>query len=211
MFDIKAYVNSGIIEQYCLGMANTDEVMELEQLAKQHPEIELAIQAAQMSLGSFLKGFQKKTSTQSRNIIKQGILENLKWENAKLNEDGLLPEYIGISRHTDPVLIESVIKDIPAPAISSYDNVHAQIIFSGGGKELGLFWVKEFVPEEEHPEIEESFMVLEGTADCYIDDQVFKMAKGDFMPIPPQSHHKVIVTSSYPARAIRARLEKQPA
>lgn len=41
--DIKAYIESGVIESYVLGLAGTDEVAELEMLAMLHPEIRQAI------------------------------------------------------------------------------------------------------------------------------------------------------------------------
>jgi len=41
--DIKAYIESGVIESYVLGMAGAQEATELEQLARQYPEIRQAI------------------------------------------------------------------------------------------------------------------------------------------------------------------------
>lgn len=48
--DISAYIESGIIESYVLGLATEEEVAELEALAVQHPEIRLAIDAFSMHL-----------------------------------------------------------------------------------------------------------------------------------------------------------------
>jgi anti-sigma-K factor RskA len=41
--DIKAYIETGVIESYVLGMADAQEAAELEQLSRQHPEIRQAI------------------------------------------------------------------------------------------------------------------------------------------------------------------------
>ncbi|MEO8710938.1 MAG: anti-sigma factor [Parafilimonas sp.] len=41
--DIKEYIQSGIIEQYVLGLANADEAAELEQLRMEYPELNEAI------------------------------------------------------------------------------------------------------------------------------------------------------------------------
>lgn len=41
--DIKAYIESGIIESYVLGLADADESAELEMLCQQHPEIKTAL------------------------------------------------------------------------------------------------------------------------------------------------------------------------
>lgn len=48
--DIKAYIESGIIESYVLGMADDQERAELEQLSRQYPEIKAAIEAFEVSL-----------------------------------------------------------------------------------------------------------------------------------------------------------------
>lgn len=48
--DTKAYIESGIIESYVLGMADEQEAAELEQLRLQYPEIGQAIEAFELSL-----------------------------------------------------------------------------------------------------------------------------------------------------------------
>lgn len=48
--DIKAYIESGVIESYVLGMADAQEAAELLQLSAQHPEIKQAITAFEASL-----------------------------------------------------------------------------------------------------------------------------------------------------------------
>lgn len=45
--DIHAYIQSGIIESYLLGIAGEEEKAELEQMRRQYPEIEKAIQNAE--------------------------------------------------------------------------------------------------------------------------------------------------------------------
>lgn len=48
--DIKAYIESGIIESYVLGIADDQERAELEQYSRQYPEIRAAIDAFELSL-----------------------------------------------------------------------------------------------------------------------------------------------------------------
>jgi len=48
--DIKAYIESGVIESYVLGMAEAQEAAELEQLSRQHPEIRKAIDGFEAAL-----------------------------------------------------------------------------------------------------------------------------------------------------------------
>ena len=48
--DIKAYIESGAIESYVLGMADKQEAAELEQLSRQYPEIRKAIDEFELNL-----------------------------------------------------------------------------------------------------------------------------------------------------------------
>ena len=48
--DIKAYIESGVIESYVLGIADAQEAAELELLRIQHPEIRMAVEAFEASL-----------------------------------------------------------------------------------------------------------------------------------------------------------------
>lgn len=48
--DIKAYIESGVIESYVLGMADDQEAAELVQLSRQYPEIRKAIDEFELAL-----------------------------------------------------------------------------------------------------------------------------------------------------------------
>lgn len=206
MFNIEEYLNSGIIEEFCLGLAKPQEAEEVLKLANEHPEVALYLKETQERFSTFHKKFHKSAPLRNLDIIKKSITENKKWKEAVLlGEEKMLGKYIEISQHTDIELVKKLIKSIFPP--EEYDNVFAKPLYVGKGKELFLFFVKEIVPLEEHHKLDESFLMLAGTVDCYIDDQIFKMAEGDFMRIPIHSKHKVIVTSSTPGIAIRSRIE----
>ena len=112
-----------------------------------------------------------------------------------------LPRYINISAHSSTERIQAVVRELKPAA--AYDNIYPKLLYADETRSMVLVWVKDLVPLEKHPDLDESFLVLEGTADCYIDDEVFHMVPGDFMRIPPKSSHKVIVTSKTPAKAIK--------
>lgn len=48
--DIRAYIESGVIESYVLGMADSQEAAELEQMCNQYPEVKKAMDAFEASL-----------------------------------------------------------------------------------------------------------------------------------------------------------------
>jgi len=204
VIDVKTYIESGIIEQYCLGLASPAEALQLMELCQKYPAITSYLQKTKEATKLYLSTFQKPTFSRSKEIIKQQILENEAWGNAKLvGEEKQLQQYISISRSTDIAKVQAAINALQSPL--EYDNVAAHSLYAKDGHELTLVWVKEIVPMEEHPHLDEIFLVLEGTAECSIDGEIFYMKPGDYMRIPPESHHEVIITSSTPAKAIQSR------
>jgi len=73
--DIKAYIESGVIESYVLGMAEAQEAAELEQLSHQYPEIRNAIDAFEAALEkTALANAMPPPAEQKRKIL--ALLEN---------------------------------------------------------------------------------------------------------------------------------------
>jgi len=205
MLNIAEYLESGIIEKYCLGLSSDEEAKELLILCKQYPEIEEYLQQTSGATQTYLAGYQKPVLARNKEIIKQSILENEAWANTQLStENNQLLEYISISRTTDLEKVNELIKNLTPP--TDFDNIAVHNLYKDEKSELMLVWAKVIVPEEEHPHVDESFLMLEGTLDCYIDDEIIHMKKGDFMRIPPHSKHKVLITSSTPAKAIQSRV-----
>ena len=53
--DIKEYIQSGIIEQYVMGLASAEEAAELEKLRDEYPELKVAIVSFEQSLEEHLR------------------------------------------------------------------------------------------------------------------------------------------------------------
>lgn len=76
--DIKAYINSGIIESYVLGMLTDTECQEVELLAKQYPEISAEIAEVQKSMETYLS----ETTVTPRPGLQDAIWEKLESKSA---------------------------------------------------------------------------------------------------------------------------------
>jgi len=201
----KKFLESGVVEDYCLGTATLEDVTRLQSLCNQFAEAQAYLEKNQKAMEELIGKFSRKPSDHSKNIINKNILENLKLESASLiGDEQLLPEFIGISRHSNIDHWDALVKEITPP--SDFENIYAKPLFVSTTQELILVWAKNIVPDEVHDDLTESFLLLEGTADCYVDDEVFSMVKGDFMEIPLHSNHKVVVTSASPGKAIRSRV-----
>jgi anti-sigma-K factor RskA len=74
--DTRAYIESGVIESYVLGMAEAQEAAELEQLSRQYPEIRKAIDEFETALEKQALA----ASTTPPSSVKEYLLDNLDFE-----------------------------------------------------------------------------------------------------------------------------------
>ena len=116
----------------------------------------------------------------------------------------MLSTFFEISRHTNLSKLEQLLQGIQPP--NDFDNIYAKPLYVADGREMILVWAKDNVPEEVHHDVDECFLILEGTVKCYVEEEVFEMKRGDFMRIPLDQSHEVVVTSDKPAKAIRSRV-----
>lgn len=90
---------------------------------------------------------------------------------------------------------------------ADFEDIHMHTLESNEQRDLFVIWVKEFVPEEVHHDLLESFMILEGSCVCYITNQAgetrtVRLGEGDFITMQLEETHDIHVTSEKPAKAI---------
>ena len=90
---------------------------------------------------------------------------------------------------------------------ADFEDIHMHTLESNEQRDLFVIWVKEFVPEEVHHDLLESFMILEGCCVCYITNQAgetrtVRLGEGDFITMQLEETHDIHVTSEKPAKAI---------
>lgn len=88
-----------------------------------------------------------------------------------------------------------------------FEDIHMHTLESSEQRDLFVIWVKEFVPEEVHHDLLESFLILEGSCVCYITDQqgetrIVRLGEGDFITMQLEETHDIHITSEKPAKAI---------
>jgi len=98
-----------------------------------------------------------------------------------------------------------LIGDHPGP--QEFDGIHMEPLYKDSRIELNLVWVKDMVPEEVHQDVMESFLLLEGSCSCTIEQKdgntrTVHMKPGDFLALELGERHDIRVTSPFPAKAI---------
>lgn len=204
MIDIQEYLDSGIIEKYCLGLATSEEARNLAFLCTQYPKVRGYLVDNQKTLEAYIARSKRVPKSNAKSIILKR-LENLKLKGIQLNHQYQLPEFISLSQYSDVDEWQEVIRSVQ-PTIP-YDNIHVQPLFDGKGQKLHLIWVKQGIPREVHPHLEERFLILEGTATCHINGVDHFLESGSFMQMPLEEHHQITVTSKIPVKAIFSRVK----
>ncbi len=199
--DIKAYLDSGIVQLYILGYATEEECHEFESLMKIHPEIAAAFELHQRTLASIADDVR----TEPHPNLKPLILATFDYI-ARL-EDGeelKLPPVLNEHSTREDFQLWIDREDMVAP--EDFDEVHAKIIAATPEMTCAMVWIKTMAPEEVHTNEYEKFLILEGSCTIVVGTEENKLVSGDYFAIPLFEVHKVIVTSEKPCVVILQRI-----
>ena len=154
-----------------------------------------------------LLGFAEEHALDPAPGLREKVLDKIRLLNAQKNQRQKL------NLHDLPLLDESanwldwkeVIAGIAPP--DDYEDIHMHTLVVDDTRELFVAWVKEFVPEEVHHDLLESFLILEGSCKCFItspdgNTRTIRLGEGDFYTMQPGDHHDLQITSAQPAKAI---------
>ena len=84
-------------------------------------------------------------------------------------------------------------------------DIYAKIIGAPSGMITAIVWIKEDSPKEVHHDEHERFLIIEGTCDIHVEDEIHQLIPGDFFEIPLHKNHIVKVTSTIPCKVILQR------
>ncbi|MCB0583128.1 MAG: cupin domain-containing protein [Phaeodactylibacter sp.] len=139
--------------------------------------------------------------------LREKILDKLRTLNEQKNQrhrlqPGNLPLLDALSNWLD---WKEVAEGIAPP--EDYENIYLHTLESNEKRELFVAWVKEFVPEEVHHDLLESFLILEGSCECFITGadghtRTVRLGPGDYIAMETGETHDIRITSPTPAKAI---------
>ena len=86
------------------------------------------------------------------------------------------------------------------------DDLFAKIIGYSAGAITAIVWIKKYAPQEVHDKEYERFLIVEGTCNIVVGDEVNQLVPGDYFAIPLFENHFVEVTSSIPCKVILQRV-----
>jgi mannose-6-phosphate isomerase-like protein (cupin superfamily) len=196
--DSKAYIESGIIEDYCLGMLSDDENRSVEQYAQLHSEIKYEINAYMQALEQYALDNAIDPGDETRNKILQ-LIDNLATEHEATPQHlPLLNKYSDLYNWLN--IVEPMLPD------ELTENMFIKELRNEHGVSQTIIWTKIDYPDEVHDEVEECFIILKGKCRCYIDGEEIEVDAGGFLEIPMFKHHDVKVLES-PVLAVVQRIK----
>jgi mannose-6-phosphate isomerase-like protein (cupin superfamily) len=201
MRNLEAFIESGILELYVLGIASAEEKREAEEMLAAYEEVREEIER----ISEALQSYSERHAAIPNATIKPMILASIDYEERLrkgeqpsnppiLNNNSTFKDY---SQWLDR-------EDMVIP--TDFNGIHAKLIGHTPQATSAIVWIQSETPYEKHHQEHEKFLILEGTCDIIIDEKVHHLVPGDYMSIPLHAGHYVKVTSTIPCKVILQRV-----
>lgn len=200
MNDIQKYIESGILELYVLGLATDDEENEVYEMARKYPEIKMELELLQ----SEIEEWGHANAVEPPALVKPFVMASVDY--LERLQNGERPQ--NPPRLTSHSTVEDFKpwlerEDMSLP--KSAKNVYAKIIVHSPERTMAIVWAKDEIEAEVHHDEQESLLIVEGSCDVFIGEDVYHLTPGDFMSIPLHKKHSAQITSNVPCKIILER------
>ncbi|MBB3055062.1 cupin domain-containing protein [Mucilaginibacter gotjawali] len=194
--DTGKYIESGVLEEYCLGLLSEEEEAHLIQMTMLYPDIKAELTAIENAM----EKLANLNAIEPNPSVKQKVLLALGFDDpGMLNMDDLPvirhacdPEpWISLFSHLIP---DEPVADFVSHLIRDDEDVQQMLVIS-----------KVNVPEEEHGDMLESFFILQGRCECTIGEDFYALGPGDFVEIPLHKKHDIKLVTSHVTAVLQYR------
>ncbi|MFM9947649.1 MAG: cupin domain-containing protein [Saprospiraceae bacterium] len=201
--DIRAYLDSGIVEEYCLGLLDSEAAIGVERLSRQFREIDLEINKTLETLARF------STIAEPGPHLKASLFQLINHLETEQIIDLKAPPFI--HRHSDAEVWNKAIEGL-TPNIEE-DSAKYHFLQERPEFQLAVVWLEDQLHEEGHDSNDflESFLILEGTCECNIGGKIIHLQAGDYFEIPPLTQHTIRNTSVHPQPFVKALVQRRKA
>ena len=201
MKNIQEFIESGILEAYVFGNATPDERRLVEEMAFSSVIIREEIAAIQEALQVFAAVNAVEPNPASKPLLLATIDYT---ERLKNGEPPSFPPLLhDKSRIAD---YEQWLSPPDMVVPPDFEHFHAKIIGFTPQAFTAVVWVREMAPQEVHDDEYEKFLVVEGTCDITIGEEVHSLKPGSYLAIPLHVPHYVSVTSACPCKIVLQRI-----
>jgi mannose-6-phosphate isomerase-like protein (cupin superfamily) len=189
MMQIQNFIQSGILEEYCLGLLSSEEQAFVIQMSMLYPEIkeeltqiELIMEKAALKLA--VKPNPELKQTIFNSLTYAAVTNSIYLNNLPdIDSDTNYQDWLEVLAHLIPV---EPLGDISFQLLRQDNRVTQTLVIS-----------RIDVPEEMHKDVIESFLILKGECECTVGDDVVSLGPGGFIEIPLFKDHDVKIISPY--------------
>ena len=200
MLSSKEYIESGILELYILGITSEDETKDVEMMSSIDPAIKQEI----ILIRESLEDYAMANAVDPNPIIKPFLVATIDYmERLKNGEIVSVPPLL--NENSQISHFDSWLNRIDMVSLDT-DSMYAKIIGYTPKATTVIVWLKDYAPHEVHDNEYEKFLIVEGTCDIIVEDQVNQLVPGDYFAIPLHKNHLIKVTSSIPCKVILQRV-----
>lgn len=194
-------MDSGLLELYVLGQVDTEEALFIEKMAVAHTQVKQEIEEISLALEQYAQAHAIEPDP----IVKPFLMAAIDFSDRM--KSGEKPELAPIldSNATAGDYTHWLERSDMILPIDSED-VFARILSYTPEAITAIVWIKHMAPQEVHNHESERFLILEGTCDIYVEDQINHLKPGDYFQIPLHKQHHVVVTSEIPCKVILQRV-----
>jgi mannose-6-phosphate isomerase-like protein (cupin superfamily) len=199
MNKITEYINSGILELYVSGMVTAEEAASIEQLSLAHPEIAKEIEMISGAVTSYALANVLEPDPTIKPFLMAAIDYGERIKNGEpvsfppvLHENAAIADY------------QRWLNEGTAPG--ELPDLYAKIIGNTPAMITAIVWIKKMAPQEVHHDEIERFLIVEGSCDIIIEDEVHRLTAGSMLSIPLHKAHSLKVTSAIPCKVILQRI-----
>lgn len=201
MNEAAAYIASGILDLYALGLTSAEENAAVEAMAALHPEVREELEQVSHALGAYAKAHAVEPDPTIKPFLMASIdyMERL----AAGEQPGFPPQlHEGSSAGDYREWLEREDLQLQEPL----SVISARIIGYTPEALTAIVWLERGTPPEVHTDEYERFLILEGTCNIIVDGADNHLKPGDVFFIPLHLSHTVVVTSGIPCKVILQRV-----
>jgi mannose-6-phosphate isomerase-like protein (cupin superfamily) len=180
------YINSGILQEYNLGLLSAADRADVEAACNRYPEVKEALAA-----------LQQADDDATTIPAPPAYLQDTIWallHNINKEQTADLQDLPVINKYADHLRWLRIVQPLLPPGIPQGTDM--QVLRSTGGITQVLVCSATDVPDEVHTHERESFLVLEGECACHIGSNIVRLGPGGYIEIPMYTHHHVVALSA---------------
>jgi quercetin dioxygenase-like cupin family protein len=193
--DITAFIQSGILENYCLGLCAAKEIDEIETLSLKYPEIKNEIEKIHHFFETQFLANQVKPSAG----VKMALMQSIYKQEAKIKKEfpPLITEDIAAQELRDWINFNNI--SFPK---ENTDNLFLMELPSTNEVTNLLVVAKTGHEPEMHQDFTEYLYIIDGSCTMNFEGEEKSYGTGDIITIKPNINHYAVVTSIQPMLAL---------